>query len=110
MSEQQAYVYYRLSLFIKEQDVALIQERFLDPKNLPIDASDMSLLIVSLAWGSLLEPAISSSSRVALLDAVLETSTVLLRQHRSVRQFLVSFSFYSMITKILLIQLRRLLL
>ncbi|EMD58200.1 hypothetical protein COCSADRAFT_176804 [Bipolaris sorokiniana ND90Pr] len=45
-----------LNLFIKEQDVTHIQERFFDPEKLPIDVSDMSLLITSLAWGALLDP------------------------------------------------------
>ncbi|EUC26878.1 hypothetical protein COCCADRAFT_42192 [Bipolaris zeicola 26-R-13] len=77
-----------LSLFTKEQDVTRIQERFLDPKNLPIDVSDMSLLIVSMAWGALLDPEMSSISKATLLDAALEISTLLLRQNGSVRQFL----------------------
>ncbi|KAF7573953.1 Fungal-trans domain containing protein [Pyrenophora tritici-repentis] len=77
-----------LNLFIKEQDVTRIQEQFVDLGNLPIDVSDMSLLIVSLAWGALLDPEVSSVSRAALLDAVLEISTLLLRQNGSVRQFL----------------------
>ncbi|KAA8617332.1 hypothetical protein PtrV1_10633 [Pyrenophora tritici-repentis] len=77
-----------LSLFIKEQDVMRIQECCFDLKDRPIDVSDMSLLIVSLAWGALLDPEVSSVSRVALLDAVLETSSLLLRQESSVRQFL----------------------
>lgn len=66
-----------------------IQKRFFDSKNPTIDVSDMSLLTVSLAWGALLEPEVSSDSRVALLDAVLEASTLLLHQSGSVRQFLV---------------------
>ncbi|EFQ94134.1 hypothetical protein PTT_08292 [Pyrenophora teres f. teres 0-1] len=77
-----------LGLFINEEDVTRIQQRFFDSEHLPMDASDASLLVVSLAWGALLEPEMSSSSRVALLDAVLETSTLLLRQHHSVRKFL----------------------
>nr|C9K7C4.1 RecName: Full=AM-toxin biosynthesis protein 12; Flags: Precursor [Alternaria alternata]BAI44748.1 hypothetical protein [Alternaria alternata] len=48
----------------------------------------MSLLITSLAWGALLDPEVSSASKVALLDAVLEASTLLLRQNGSVRKFL----------------------
>ena len=79
----------RLSLFINEQDVTRIKERFFDSTYLPMDASDVSLLVASLAWGALLEPEVSSVSRVALLDAVLETSTLLLRQNGSVRKFLV---------------------
>ncbi|CAE7033948.1 hypothetical protein PTTW11_05314 [Pyrenophora teres f. teres] len=81
-----------LGLFINEEDVTRIQQRFFDSEHLPMDASDASLLVVSLAWGALLEPEMSSSSRVALLDAVLETSTLLLRQHHSVRKFLLSIS------------------
>ncbi|EMD66030.1 hypothetical protein COCSADRAFT_170432 [Bipolaris sorokiniana ND90Pr] len=77
-----------LSLFIKEQEVTRIQERFFDPVNLPIEISDMSLLIASLAWGALLDPEVSSVSKAALLDAVLEISTLLLRQNGSIRQFL----------------------
>ncbi|KAH7548716.1 hypothetical protein BM1_10882 [Bipolaris maydis] len=76
------------SLFIKEQDVMQIQEHFVHPEKPPIDVSDMSLLMVSLAWGALLDPEVSSVSQVALLDAVLEISTMLLHQNRSVRQFL----------------------
>ncbi|KAJ6192148.1 hypothetical protein J3E72DRAFT_399418 [Bipolaris maydis] len=44
------------SLFIKEQDVMQIQEHFVHPEKPPIDVSDMSLLMVSLAWGALLDP------------------------------------------------------
>ncbi|KAJ5028321.1 hypothetical protein PSV08DRAFT_375096 [Bipolaris maydis] len=66
----------------------LIQKQFVNLENQPIDVSDMSLLIVSLAWGALLDPEVSSVSRVALLDAVLETSILLLRQNGSFRQFL----------------------
>ncbi|RYN60138.1 hypothetical protein AA0119_g13296 [Alternaria tenuissima] len=77
-----------LNLFIKEKDVTCIQERFLDPEKLPVDVSDMSLLITSLAWGASLDPEVSSASKVALLDAVLEASTLLLRQNGSVRKFL----------------------
>lgn len=69
-----------------------VQERFLDPNNLPIDASDLSLLIVSLAWGALLAPDVNSTSKVTLLNAVRESSTLLLRQNGSVRQFLVGSS------------------
>jgi hypothetical protein len=79
-----------LSLFINEQDIMRIQERFLDPKKLAMDASDMALLLVSLAWGALSEPEVNSGVRVALLDAMLETSTTLQRQNSSVRKFLVS--------------------
>lgn len=79
-------------MFIKEQDVMQIQEHFVHPEKPPIDVSDMSLLMVSLAWGALLDPEVSSVSQVALLDAVLEISTMLLHQNRSVRQFLVGFS------------------
>ncbi|KAI1676183.1 Fungal Zn binuclear cluster domain containing protein [Pyrenophora tritici-repentis] len=77
-----------LNLLIKEEDIMHIQEQFFDPGNLHIDVSDASLLIVSLAWGALLDPEVSSVSRAALLDAVLETSTLLLRENGSVRQFL----------------------
>jgi hypothetical protein len=52
----------------------------------------MSLLIVSLAWGALLDPEVSLVSRVALLDAVQESTSLLLRQESSVRQFLVGSS------------------
>ncbi|KAH3953672.1 hypothetical protein HBH70_238930 [Parastagonospora nodorum] len=76
------------SLFIKEQDVTNIQERCFETKDLPIDVSNMSLLIVSLAWGALLDPEVNLVSRVALLDAVQETTSLLLRQESSVRQFL----------------------
>lgn len=81
-----------LSLFINEQDVTRIQERFFDPKKPPIGINDMSLLTASLAWGALLDPEVSSVSRVALLDAALETSSLLLRQNGSIRQFLVGSS------------------
>ncbi|KAJ5055165.1 hypothetical protein J3E74DRAFT_469272 [Bipolaris maydis] len=50
------YVWDRLSLFIKEHDVTRIQKLFFDPKKPPIEVSDMSLLIISLTWGALLEP------------------------------------------------------
>lgn len=66
-----------------------IQERFSQPENLPIDVSDMSMLITSLAWGALLNLEVSSVSKAALLDAALETSSLLLRQNSSFRQFLV---------------------
>ena len=34
---------------MREQDIIRIQERFFDPEEPPIDVSDMSLLIASLA-------------------------------------------------------------
>ncbi|KAI0570462.1 Fungal-trans domain-containing protein, partial [Pyrenophora tritici-repentis] len=77
-----------LSLFLEEQDIMRIQDHFFARRDLTIDVSDMSLLVVSLAWGALLEPEVSSGSKVALLDAVLEISRLLLRQNSSVRQFL----------------------
>lgn len=80
-----------MGLFIKEQDIMRIHEQFLDPEKEPIQVSDMSLLIVSLTWGALLDSEVSSISRVALLDSVLETSTLLLQQNSSVRQFLVGW-------------------
>ncbi|KAJ6284300.1 hypothetical protein J3E71DRAFT_171878 [Bipolaris maydis] len=87
------------SLFIKEQDVMQIQEHFVHPEKPPIDVSDMSLLMVSLAWGALLDPEVSSVSQVALLDAVLEISTMLLHQNRSVRQFLALVAALSLAEK-----------
>ncbi|EMD84890.1 hypothetical protein COCC4DRAFT_182581 [Bipolaris maydis ATCC 48331] len=77
-----------LSLFIKEHDVTRIQKLFFDPKKPPIEVSDMSLLIISLTWGALLEPEVRSGSKVALLDAMLETSSLLLRQNSSIRKLL----------------------
>ena len=77
---------------MREQDIIRIQERFFDPEEPPIDVSDMSLLIASLAWGAFFDLEVSSTSRVALLDAMLEISTVLLCQKGSIRQFLVGSS------------------
>ena len=69
-----------------------IHEQLLDPEKGPIDVSDMSLLIVSVTWGALLDSEVSSLFKVALLDAVLEISTLLLQQNSSVHQFLVRWS------------------
>ena len=64
--------------------------RLLDPGKLPVEVSNFSLLVVSLAWGALLDSDLSSTLKVALLDTVLATSRLLLQQKSSIRQFLVS--------------------
>lgn len=84
-----AYREYSLSLFVAEEHVMRIQERLFDSEKPPIDVSDMSLLVTSLAWGALLDSEVDLVSKVALLDTVLEISTMLQRPNSSVRQFLV---------------------
>ncbi|KAH6119398.1 hypothetical protein HBI64_176530 [Parastagonospora nodorum] len=80
---------FRPSLLIKERDVMETYNRLLDPEKLPVEVSDFSLLVVSLAWGALLDSDISSILKVALLDTVLATSRLLLQQKSSIRQFLL---------------------
>ncbi|EAT76245.1 hypothetical protein SNOG_16420 [Parastagonospora nodorum SN15] len=63
--------------------------RLLGPEKLPVEVSDFSLLVVSLAWGALLDSDLSSTLKVALLDTVLATSRLLLQQKSSIRQFLL---------------------
>ncbi|KAH6200021.1 hypothetical protein HBI53_154350 [Parastagonospora nodorum] len=81
---------FRPSLLIKERDVMETYNRLLDPEKLPVEVSDFSLLVVSLAWGALLDSDISSILKVALLDTVLATSRLLLQQKSSIRQFLLA--------------------
>jgi len=66
-----------------------ISEWLLDTGRPTIDVTDMSLLMTSLAWGALLDSEVSLASKAALLDAMLETSTLLQRQNNSIRQFMV---------------------
>jgi hypothetical protein len=75
---------------IKQRDVMETYNRLIDPEEQPVEVSDFSLLVVSLAWGALLDSDVSSTLKVALLDTVLATSRLLLQQKSSVRQFLVS--------------------
>ncbi|KAH4056655.1 hypothetical protein HBH98_239600 [Parastagonospora nodorum] len=77
------------SLLIKERDVMETYNRLLGPEKLPVEVSDFSLLVVSLAWGALLDSDLSSTLKVALLDTVLATSRLLLQQKSSIRQFLL---------------------
>ena len=77
-------------MFVEEQDVTRVQERFLDPEKPPIHVSDMSLLIVSLTWGALLDPEVDSSASAALVDVIQEISRLLLRQNDTIHKFLVS--------------------
>ncbi|KAH3991290.1 hypothetical protein HBI38_218830 [Parastagonospora nodorum] len=79
---------FRPSLLIKERDVMETYNRLLDPGKLPVEVSNFSLLVVSLAWGALLDSDLSSTLKVALLDTVLATSRLLLQQKSSIRQFL----------------------
>ncbi|KAH4101238.1 hypothetical protein HBI04_159730 [Parastagonospora nodorum] len=80
---------FRPSLLIKERDVMETYNRLLDPGKLPVEVSNFSLLVVSLAWGALLDSDLSSTLKVALLDTVLATSRLLLQQKSSIRQFLL---------------------
>lgn len=77
-------------MFSREEDVLLVQERFVQWERPPIDISELSMLIVSLTWGALVDPQGELSTLVALVDTIPALSKRLLQQNDSIQKFLVS--------------------
>ncbi|EFQ89070.1 hypothetical protein PTT_14805 [Pyrenophora teres f. teres 0-1] len=77
-----------LNTFIDIQHIIQIHRTVLNPQGRSIHPTDLSLLLVTITWGALLDTDSGSSAKVALADDFEEMTKLLLRQADNVDKFL----------------------
>lgn len=72
------------------QQIIQIHRVAVDHQQRPVQLASLSLLIVAITWGALLDADFDKATKAALVDAVEEVTNRLLEQTDTVDKFIVS--------------------
>ncbi|KAI1521561.1 hypothetical protein PtrSN001A_012110, partial [Pyrenophora tritici-repentis] len=77
-----------LNTFIKAQHVIQIHRVVLDPQKRSVQPTELSLLLVTITWGALLDTEFNSPVKADLADAVEDMKKLIFRHVDSINKFL----------------------